>query len=173
MHPCARKERKVSFISPFACSHNCFGLTLESDVSMDGSAANRSLSDVVELGHLYHDQEAFDSLEIAIDERLFQDSVHLASSDQEYTGPESHRSDASASLDIRERTREAGELNFDVLMKRCEDDMELVIGVLEAFCAQGAASCCELEIALETKDDSQLYLQAVCSISIPDCNVLG
>jgi hypothetical protein len=132
---------------------------------MDGS--NPSTSDILEPDQSDDDQDVFDSLDIAIDERLFQVSVdHLAASVQDpffsqAQEPVSHSSETSAILNTRDRSRDSGELNFDVLMKRCEDDMELVIAVLEAFCSQGAASCSALELALEKNEDSQLLLQAV------------
>ena len=58
-------------------------------------------------------------------------------------------------------TSEDRDLNFDALMKRCEDDMELIFAVLEAFCSQGTASCSALELALDRKEDSQLIPEAV------------
>ena len=128
---------------------------------------SHSSSEIVESDLLDSDQDASDSLDIAIGEHQLQDSIHMAVSAQDARQNQihehyvSHSSVEAKPSNTRDRTRETGELNFDALMMRCEDDMELVIAVLEAFCSQGAASCCALEFALEMKEDSQLLLEAV------------
>ncbi len=143
------------------------------DASMDVSPENQPSSDILDPDLLDSDQDAFDSLEIAINEILIQESVQQLTAsvqDPQHSQIQElvlHSSEASIVPNGRERTREAGELNFDVLMKRCEDDMELVIAVLVAFCSQGTTSCSALELAIETMDESRLSLEAVCSISIP------
>jgi hypothetical protein len=54
------------------------------------------------------------------------------------------------------------ELDLVGLMERCEDDVELAIAVLSAFCSQGAERCSELQKMLEEGRHDQMHLQAVC-----------
>jgi hypothetical protein len=133
---------------------------------MDDLATRNSSSDNVGPDQLNDAQDGFESLDIAFDDRLFQDSIgQLAAPVQD---PQFNQIQEPLSLntedgvsDTRGGSRGDGKLNFDVLMKRCEDDMDLVTAVLEAFCWQGSASCTALDLALEMNDQKQLLLQAV------------
>jgi hypothetical protein len=97
---------------------------------MDGSTSNPSTSDILKPDQLDDDQDVFDSLDVVIDERLFQVSVdRLAAAVQDpffsqAQEPVSHSPETSTTLNTRKRSRDSKELNFGVLMKRCEDDMQ-------------------------------------------------
>ncbi len=63
--------------------------------------------------------------------------------------------------DQNEMICDGRELNFEDLIKRCENEMELALAVLKAFCVQGSTSCSALEKALEYGELVNLQLQAV------------
>ena len=53
------------------------------------------------------------------------------------------------------------EINLGLLMERCEDDIDLVFGVVNLFCEQGIVSCSKMIRSVETGQYEELRFHAV------------